>query len=66
MKPMKKKDFVKFLKKNGAKFKRQGKGDHEIYVKGDKSGSVPDHKVVSPGVIRNVCQSLEIDYRDVA
>ncbi|MGQ1928156.1 type II toxin-antitoxin system HicA family toxin [Ornithobacterium rhinotracheale] len=40
---MKYKEFFKFIKKNGWRLQRQGKGSHEIWEKNGEQISIPNH-----------------------
>lgn len=40
---MKSSEFIREVKRCGWEFYRQGKGSHEIYRKGDKQVTIPNH-----------------------
>lgn len=59
-KPQKYRDVIKFLKSQGWVFLRDGKGSHEIW--GDPNSgayiSIPAHKEISAGVVRQIMQAF--------
>jgi predicted RNA binding protein YcfA (HicA-like mRNA interferase family) len=65
MKSMKHKDLMKLLKKYNVEFVRQGKGSHEIYRIGTKTASIPSHKIMSPGTLRDIFKLLDINYKEL-
>lgn len=50
---MKQRDLVKLLLKNGWTFYRNG-GNHDIYIKGKDSESVPRHKEVNEQLAKSI------------
>lgn len=61
VKAMKKRDVVKALRRNGVEFKRQGKGDHEVWecTCGERhSVVITDTRELSPGLVRQAMQNL--------
>jgi len=57
-KPMKYRDIVKKLRQHGCT-PRDGKGSHVIWTSpGGNQVPIPDHKVVSPGVVRDIISKL--------
>lgn len=61
MKAIRLKDVINTLQANGVVFVREGKGSHSIYKLGNKTTSIPNHKEVSPGVLRNIIRDLELN-----
>lgn len=59
-KPQKYRDVTKFLRSRGWVLLRQGKGSHEIW--GTEDGamtiSIPAHKEVSAGVVRQLIEAF--------
>lgn len=49
-------EFFRMIKKEGWKFKRQAKGSHEIWEKGNLSIAIPNHgsKEMSKGLERSL------------
>lgn len=50
---MKRRDFLKLLKKNGWYYKRDG-GNHDIYTNGIRTESVPRHTEVDEFLVKAV------------
>jgi len=66
MKSIKRKDLIKLLQRYNVQFVRKGKGSHEIYKRDSLSASIPAHREVSAGVLRNICQDLNINYKELS
>jgi predicted RNA binding protein YcfA (HicA-like mRNA interferase family) len=62
MKELRYKDLVKLLEAAGAVKIREGKGSHQIWKRGNLTASVPNHRVVSPGTLRDIFKMLQIKY----
>jgi predicted RNA binding protein YcfA (HicA-like mRNA interferase family) len=60
-KPQKYRDVTKFLRSRGWVFLRQGKGSHEIWgpEDGHMSISIPAHKEVSSGVVKEIINAFQ-------
>jgi hypothetical protein len=61
VKPMKHRDVVKALRRNGCTM-RQGRGDHEVWTCGcdlKHTDAIRDDTDVSPGVIRSLIDKME-------
>ena len=65
MKSMKHRDLLKKLKKLGVEKVREGKGSHTIYQRGDKQASIPAHKIVSPGSLRDIYRNLGLSDKEI-
>ena len=58
---MQMRQFLNYLKSNKCEFIRYAKGGHAIYSLNGKTASIPaNHRIMSPGVKRKVCQTLGI------
>lgn len=66
MKAMRIKDLLTVLRAHGAEYLRPGKGAHQIYVIYGVSVSIPNHKLVSPGVLRGIAKLTGIDFKAAA
>jgi len=56
---MKRKAFIKMLKKNGWWLVREG-GDHSVYTNGSASESVPRHTELDDDLIRAIIKRREL------
>lgn len=56
---MKQRDLVKLLLKNGWTFYRNG-GNHDIYIKGKDSESVPRHKEVNEQLAKSIIKRWDL------
>lgn len=63
MTSMKFKDLERLLYSQGAQPVREGKGSHMIWRKGNLTASVPRHRLVSAGSLRDIFKHLGIDYK---
>ena len=61
MKAIRHKEVIKKLQELGTQFIREGKGSHSIYKLNGRTTSIPNHKEVSPGVLRNIIRDLALD-----
>lgn len=50
---MKTRDLIRLLKKNGWKFQRHG-SNHDVYIKGSASESVPRHKEIDEMLAKSI------------
>lgn len=50
---MKRRDLIKLLEKNGWTFDREG-GSHTVYVKGDKTESIPRHNEINEKLAKSI------------
>lgn len=50
---MKRRDLIKLLEKNGWTFDREG-GNHTVYVKGDKTESIPRHDEINENLAKSI------------
>lgn len=69
MKAIRHKEVIKKLEQMGLRFIREGKGSHAIYSLNNKTTSIPNHKEISPGVLRNICRDLGLGrefFNDIA
>lgn len=66
MKPMKYKELIRLISSYGAKYHRNGKGSHDIYILGSKTACIPAHRVISSGTLRDIFRNLDIDYKNLA
>lgn len=60
-KAMKRRDVLKAFKANGIEFKRQGKGDHDVWECTCGEGhwvAITDTRDISPGQIRQIIQNM--------
>lgn len=59
---MKYSEFLKLIKKEGWVFMRQGKGSHEIWVKGEKKVVIPNHgsKEIPKGLVQKLKKDMNL------
>lgn len=61
VKAMKRRDMLKSFAANGVLFKRQGKGDHDVWECScgqDHQAVLTDTHEISPGLVRQAIQNL--------
>ncbi len=58
VKPMRDRELVK-LRRAAGFTARQGKGDHEVWRKGDGQVSITQTREISPALARNALQAIE-------
>lgn len=61
MKAIQHRKLIKKLTKMGATRLRDGKGSHEIYELNGALASIPMHRIVAPGTLRDICKLLKVD-----
>lgn len=57
---MKYNELIRIAKRNGWKFKRQGKGSHEVWTKDGNEIIIPNHgaKEIPPGLQKSLLKQM--------
>ena len=60
---MKRKEFIKYLKKSGCELLREGKKHSVFYnIGNNKTSTVPRHTEIDNKLARKICKDLQIPY----